>query len=170
MATKSLTLANYEDVADTKDSAVTFTSGDCADANASSWTSVNPLETGETHASLFNKISTMLKNIRYLYKKLGTTDISSIGDGTVTDAISKLNSKILSGTISANGQLSFKLTNFAVFIGFYSSGQNAIFGFRNGAAAEIVKNGSVLTATVTGNDVTISSTSSGGIRYFLLNN
>lgn len=102
MATKSVTLANYEDVADTKDSAVTFTSGDCADANASSWTSVNPLETGETHASLFNKISTMLKNVRYLYKKLGTTDISSIGDGTVTDAISKLNSKTTGSGTATN--------------------------------------------------------------------
>lgn len=34
----------------------------------------------------------MFKNVRYLYKMLGTTDISKIGNGTCTGAISSLNS------------------------------------------------------------------------------
>ena len=34
----------------------------------------------------------MFKNIRWLYKMLGTTDISGIGNGTVTGGLSELNS------------------------------------------------------------------------------
>ena len=36
----------------------------------------------------------MFKNIRYLLSKLGTTDISTIGNGTVTDAINTINTNI----------------------------------------------------------------------------
>ena len=48
---------------------VAFTSGDVAnDAAATSWTAnVATLVTGLTHANLFNRISTMMKNVRYLY-------------------------------------------------------------------------------------------------------
>ena len=37
----------------------------------------------------------MAKNVRYLYKMLGTTDISELGDGTVTGALSQINSNML---------------------------------------------------------------------------
>ena len=36
----------------------------------------------------------MFKNVRYLYKMLGTTDISGIGDGTATGGLSTLNSNL----------------------------------------------------------------------------
>ena len=75
---------------DTTNNIVTFTSGDSPSPTA--WTDVNSLVTGEKHSSLLNKISTMIKNIRFLYKVLGTTDISTIGDGTVTGGLSTLNS------------------------------------------------------------------------------
>lgn len=75
---------------DTTNNIVTFTSGDSTSPTA--WTDVNSLVTGEKHSSLLNKISTMIKNVRFLYKVLGTTDISTIGDGTVTGAVSTLNS------------------------------------------------------------------------------
>ena len=39
-------------------------------------------------------ISTMIKNVRYLFAKLGTTDISAIGDGTVTGAIDTIDDKL----------------------------------------------------------------------------
>lgn len=77
---------------DTADNIVSFTSGDGIDPTG--WTDVSVLATGEKHSSIFAKISTMFKNIRYLYKMLGTTDISSIGDGTATGAISTLNSNL----------------------------------------------------------------------------
>lgn len=78
---------------DSADSTTTFTTSDTADGSASSWTTVPALTSGETHKSLFAKMSQMFKNIRYLYKMLGTTDISSIGNGTVTNALSVLNAK-----------------------------------------------------------------------------
>ena len=78
---------------DSKNNTTTFTSSDVADGSASAWTSVAVLASGEKHSSIFAKISQMFKNIRYLYKMLGTTSISSIGGGTVTGAISSLNSK-----------------------------------------------------------------------------
>lgn len=83
-----------------------FTSSDVADGSATAWTSVTPLASGEVHSSIFAKISQMFKNIRYLYKMLGTTNISSIGGGTVTGAISALNSnqswvKVYEGSITA---------------------------------------------------------------------
>jgi hypothetical protein len=76
--------------ADLTDNTVAFTSGDAASPTA--WTAVSVLTSGLTIKVLFNRISTMIKNVRWLYSKLGTTDISSIGGGTVTGAISSLNS------------------------------------------------------------------------------
>lgn len=75
---------------DTKNSVVAFTSSDVADGDASSWTTVTKVASGEKRSSLFAKMSQMFKNIRYLHKLLGTTDISSIGDGTVTGGLSSL--------------------------------------------------------------------------------
>lgn len=83
--------------ADLTNNSVAFTSGDAASPTA--WTSVSVITTGSTLATLFNRISTMVKNVRWLYSKLGTTDISSIGNGTVTGALSTLNGKVVSGII-----------------------------------------------------------------------
>lgn len=93
----NLTPANIGAVAtdgDTASNVTSFTSSDVADGLAPSWTSVATLKSGEKHTSLFAKMSQMFKNIRYLYKMLGTTDISKIGDGTTTGAISSLNSSL----------------------------------------------------------------------------
>ncbi len=77
---------------DTAENTATFTSSDVADGSASAWTSVSKLSSGEKHSSILKKVSQMFKNVRYLYKMLGTTDISKIGNGTCTGAISSLNS------------------------------------------------------------------------------
>lgn len=90
----NLTPANIGAVAtggDTASNVASFTSSDVADGSASSWTSVATLTSGEKHTSLFAKVSQMFKNVRYLYKMLGATDISTIGGGTVTGAISSQN-------------------------------------------------------------------------------
>ena len=71
-----------------------FTSSDVADGSATAWTNVSKLDSGENNASIFAKVSQMFKNIRYLYKMLGTTDIGSIGNGTVTNALSVLNANV----------------------------------------------------------------------------
>ncbi|MFG6383494.1 MAG: phage tail protein [Lachnospiraceae bacterium] len=77
---------------DSTNNTTTFTSADTA--NPTSWTNVSVLTSGEKHSSILNKISTMLKNMRYFYKMLGTTSISSIGGGTVTGAISTINNNL----------------------------------------------------------------------------
>lgn len=59
-------LTNFQNKdGDSKDNIVTFTSAD--DTTADAWTDVAVLATGEKHSSLFAKISTMFKNIRYIY-------------------------------------------------------------------------------------------------------
>ena len=73
---------------DSQNNIVSFISGDSATANV--WTNVPILTSGENHNSIFRKVSTMFKNIRYIYKMLGATDISTIGGGTVTGAIDAL--------------------------------------------------------------------------------
>lgn len=70
---------------DTAKSYTTFDSAD--DKNPTTWSDVELLTSKEEQQSLFSKISTMFKNIRYLYKILGTTDISHYSDGTATGAI-----------------------------------------------------------------------------------
>lgn len=93
----NLTPANLGALAtngDSKSNTVTFTSNDVSDGNATSWTSVTALKSGITHATFFQRVSQMFKNVRYLYKMLGTTDISKIGDGTITGALSTLNSNL----------------------------------------------------------------------------
>ena len=79
---------------DTAENTATFTSSDVADGSASAWTNVSKLSSGEKHSSILKKVSQMFKNVRYLYKMLGTTDISKIGNGTCTGAISSLNSSL----------------------------------------------------------------------------
>lgn len=46
-----------------------FTSNDTTDSAATSWTSVAKLTSGESFKSILNKISTMFKNVRYLYNQ-----------------------------------------------------------------------------------------------------
>ena len=75
---------------DSKDNTVTFTSNDSTTGDS---TAPALLTSGETHASIFSKVSTIFKNVRWLLSKMGTTDISELGD-TVTGALSTLNSNI----------------------------------------------------------------------------
>lgn len=76
---------------DSQNNIVTFESTDSIEDSNILWNDVGLLQSEETHKSLFNKISTMFKNIRYLYKLIGNTDISTISDGTVTGVIDELN-------------------------------------------------------------------------------
>ena len=52
------------------------------------------LVAGEKMSTALGKIKTAVKNVISLIKLLGTTDISKIGDGSVTGAISTLNSNM----------------------------------------------------------------------------
>ena len=74
---------------DSQDNTVTFTSNDSLTGDS---TPPALLTSGETHASILSKVSTVFKNVRWLLSKMGTTDISTLGDGTVTGALSTLDS------------------------------------------------------------------------------
>lgn len=75
---------------DSKDNTVTFESEDSTDSEV--WKEVQVLSSKEKHSSLLSKISSMMSNMRYLYKILGTADISELG--SVTQAIANLNSNV----------------------------------------------------------------------------
>ncbi len=76
----------------TANNTVTFTSGDAT--NPTAWTDVALLTSGEKHSSLFAKISTMFKNVRYLYKLLGTGSIPAALGTDIIAALNKLNTNL----------------------------------------------------------------------------
>ena len=67
-----------------------YTSGDST--SPSSWSSVDVISTSDTNSSIFNKITTMVQNVRWLYNKLGNDDFSDTGSDTITGALSTLQS------------------------------------------------------------------------------
>lgn len=77
---------------DLKDTTVSFTSGD--DLNPTGWTAIGKIFSGAKLKDMLNGFSTGIKNLRFLYKLIGTTDISKIGDGTLTGIVSALNTDI----------------------------------------------------------------------------
>lgn len=115
---------------DSENNTVSFTSNDAA--NPTAWTDVSLLATGEKHSSLFNKISTMFQNIRYLYKMLGTSDISALGGGTVTGAISALNSNLSKRKIvSSFTSLHFFKFEEKIELGEYPYNKTAVYGLHS---------------------------------------
>ena len=85
--------AKMETTGDSGNNTVAFTSGDAT--NPTGWADIAQLTSGEKHSSLMRKFSLAVKNVRYLWKLLGSTSLSGIGDGTVTGAIKALNTGIV---------------------------------------------------------------------------
>ena len=92
----NLTPANIGALAtdgDSKDNTVTFTSSDndtTTEKTSDGFTSVATMASGESHASLFQKISKMFLNIRKLWNTVGSTAIPSELGTTVTGALSNI--------------------------------------------------------------------------------
>lgn len=105
---ESLLNTKLDKTGDAKDNTVTFTSEDTT--TPSGWANFDPFKSGETFKTLFGKISTIGRNLRWLYKMLGTTGISDIGNGTVTGALDELNRKI-DKLYDRLGGLSFQMLN-----------------------------------------------------------
>lgn len=77
------------DISPSKDGTLNgFTSNDATSPTA--WSAANAITTSDTNSTIFSKITTMIKNVRWLYSKLGTTDFSATGQSTVTGALSAL--------------------------------------------------------------------------------
>jgi hypothetical protein len=57
-------------------------------------TTLEELTTGEKLSSIFGKLKLAVKNLKSLISLIGTTDISTIGDGTITGGLSDVNGKL----------------------------------------------------------------------------
>lgn len=93
---------------DAKDTTVTFDSED--EEHPSGWTDIAPVTGGEKQSSLWQKVSLFTKNVRYLWKLCGTNDISGLADGTLTGAVSKLNTD-LAGKADLSAENRFNSSN-----------------------------------------------------------
>ena len=77
---------------ETGDTVTTFNTSDTTtDAEIIEYTAMEKLTCGSPRKTLMSIMSKAVKNVRWFKKLLGTTDISDIGNGTVTNAVSTLN-------------------------------------------------------------------------------
>ena len=91
-----------------KDGTLTgFTSNDAASPTA--WSAANAITTSDTNSTIFSKVTTMIKNVRWLYSKLGTTDFSATGQSTVTGALSALQSGLNGKAASSHSHTTAQL-------------------------------------------------------------
>ena len=58
-------------------------------------TNLEELTTGEKLSSIFGKLKLAVKNLKSLIGLIGNTDISDIGDGTITGGLSDVNGKLM---------------------------------------------------------------------------
>ena len=77
------------------------------DASNTTVTFTEPTElaqptTGEKLGGIIGKVSLAIKNIKTLISFIGNTDISSIGNGTVTGAISDVNGKLTNAFVNSS--------------------------------------------------------------------
>ena len=45
------------------------------------WSDVSAIASTDTNSGIFGKLTSMVRNVRWLYNKLGTTDFSNVGGG-----------------------------------------------------------------------------------------
>lgn len=67
-------------------------------------TTLEELTTGEKLSSIFGKLKLALKNLKSLISLIGNTDISDIGDGTITGGLSDVNGKLEMNIEQKTGQ------------------------------------------------------------------
>lgn len=67
-------------------------------------TTLEELTTGEKLSSIFGKLKLAVKNLKSLIGLIGTTDISTIGDGTITGGLSDVNGKLEMNIEQKTGQ------------------------------------------------------------------
>lgn len=127
------------------DDSTVFNSGNLGGQSTYAWNAVASMDTGEKHSSLFNKVSTMFKNVRTIAKLIGTTDISSIGNGTLSGAISTLGS-------NKQDKLTNPLTKSDVVNNLTTTTTNVPLSaaqgkaLKDGAVASITRSGTTFTA------------------------
>lgn len=81
------------------------------------------INSGESIPTLFGKVKKWFTDLNTLIKLVGSTDISGIGNGTVTDALSVLNSNCFE-RYNTNDTRTFKIKNKAAWLLVNNSGAN----------------------------------------------
>lgn len=76
----------------------------------------NNINSGESIPTLFGKVKKWFTDLNTLIKLVGSADISSIGNGTVTGALLTLNSKLFFGTFPLGKSYTFNIEIAATFI------------------------------------------------------
>lgn len=143
---------------------VDFDSAD--ELNPTDTENVTLLTGTDSWSQRFQKISQMFKNIRFILGKLGTTDISSIGNGTVTGALSKLNGNLDGSYFSycaPNQSVSAKSASnsIAFIMGRRGSAPIVAIGYQNAGTPGVVSLTGGNTYTVSFNNVlTVTSNDS----------
>lgn len=82
-------IGNTYHLSPSKDGTLTgYTSSD--EVSPDKWIQINAISSTETNGSLFSKLTIMVRNVRWLYNKLGIIDFSATGQSTVTGALNAL--------------------------------------------------------------------------------
>lgn len=89
-------------------------------------TTLDELTTGEKLSSILGKIKLAVKNLKSLISLIGTTDISTIGDGTITGGLSDVNGKLK----SVDYDITFPSGVTTDFVHCKRTGNIVDFGFR----------------------------------------
>lgn len=133
--------------ADLTDNTVAFTSGDST--SPTGWTAVDVLTSGLSLKTLFNRISTMVKNVRYIWNLLGSSSFSNVAS-TLTGAIGNTalttTAQTLSGAIAEHesdiSTLNSKIASSAVTYSkndsYISSVEGSVQRFGNVVAGTII--------------------------------
>lgn len=134
----------------TDDCTVAFTTGDTTDANATSWTDVPQLTSGLTHAVLMERISQMMKNVRYLKKEIeknngGNADVGYISL-LYTLRVSTQNISVPDGVLLLLG---FRPNSNAGYVAFLTGYSGSSMGRRS---LTIVKDSDFFTVTIHQNE------------------
>lgn len=89
-------------------------------------TTLEELTTGEKLSSIFGKLKLAVKNLKSLISLIGTTDISTIGDGTITGGLSDVNGKLHEDdTLFNRSTLNGLIKNPKLKTGIYTIGSEA---------------------------------------------
>lgn len=106
-------------------------------------TNLEELTTGEKLSSIFGKLKLAVKNLKSLISLIGTTDISTIGDGTITGGLNDVNGKLANisviyldtATVTVNNDSTAILTHNLNITGNYgiqvmcTSNKNIVFSY-----------------------------------------
>ena len=74
-------------------------------SNTTEYINVDPITTTETNSSIFSKITTMIRNIRYIWSRICNTDISSIGDSITSALVNSNNNATTKADNNTYGQV-----------------------------------------------------------------